>query len=152
MAGFRVAAPARRAADAIRAATPATDGDATDVPCMGRHASPSGKAPSTPLDAAVTSGFARPAPPPGASLSVCPRDENGATRPLRASAPPTPTTSSMSAGELSVPQSGPSLPMADTTVTPDATTSRTLSTNGASAKSGPPTLRFSTSTSPRHRT
>ena len=60
-----------------------------------------------------------------------PRDENAAIAPPL-STPPTPITSAWSAGLFSVPYSGPSLPIADTISTPDAVTSRTLSTKGAS--------------------
>ena len=47
-----------------------------------------------------------------------------------------------SAGLVEVPQCGPSFPIAETMTIPLAEASRTLSTKGASAQSGPPTLRF----------
>jgi len=101
------------------------------------------------MPGATTSGLARGA---HAAFKGAPRDDNVQTRPDRASLPPTPITSTASPGEFNVPHAGPSFPIADTTATPDATTSRTLSPNGLSAKSGPPTERLRTSTSPLQRT
>ena len=58
-----------------------------------------------------------------------PRLEKGAIWSLK-SIPPTPITSSWSAGLFSVPQSGPSLPMALIMMMPLATISSILSVNG----------------------
>lgn len=48
--------------------------------------------------------------------------------------------------KIPYPYKGPSLPIAETIITPFAVNSHTLSTNGWSIKSGPPILRFSTVT------
>ena len=58
-----------------------------------------------------------------------PRLEKGAIWSLK-SIPPTPITSSWSAGLFSVPHSGPSLPMALIMMMPLATISSILSVNG----------------------
>eukprot|EP00966_Prymnesium_polylepis_P017761 409233-Prymnesium_polylepis.1 len=66
-----------------------------------------------------------------------PRDEKSESEPS-SSTPPTASTSGMSAGFMSVPQSGPELPIPDTTRILAAAASSTLSMKGWSAESGPP--------------
>ena len=72
---------------------------------------------------ATTSGFTRPTPA-GSSHVVIPRLLKPAIASF-SSMPPTPMTSIWSAGLFSVPNSGPSLPIADTMMIPFAVTSHT---------------------------
>ena len=78
---------------------------------------------------------------------VMPRELKEATFWAVLSRLPTPTTLIRSAGLLSVPMNGPSLPMADTTVTPRRVSWSILLMKGRSRKSLLPLERFTTSMS-----